>query len=150
MASHEADLQSKLNKARAEITRLRELLDRQRKNTMEEENGDWDLIATPEQGPIKTHGRNSCQGRPCCIHDPSDHHMRTWPMIFDPKKLYLANRVCEHGDVHPDPDSADYFLHAPGINMNTVAWIMLHQCDGCCLSDPSKDIPEPFGIGPVG
>lgn len=114
------------------------------------EDGDWDLISTPEQGVVKTHGINDCGGRPCCVHNPSEHHMRDWPIIFDMKKMALALRLCAHGYGHPDPDSLAYFCTRKGIGANTIAWLLLHQCDDCCLPEPFDGLTEPFDAGPVG
>jgi hypothetical protein len=66
-----------------------------------------------------------CEGRPCVIHNPTDHHMRTWPLLWRDDRA-IFERVCEHGVGHPDPDQFDYWRdigqEAQGV----------HGCDGCC------------------
>lgn len=71
------------------------------------------------------HPLADCEGKPCTIDNPSDHHMRAWPLVwrFDRR---IFERICPHGIGHPDPD---------GINPDTV-----HGCDMCCV-DPA------FGSG---
>lgn len=64
-----------------------------------------------------------CSGRVCVIHNPSDHHMRLWPVLVD-DPFVMVRRVCEHGVVHPDPDEAA----RPGVTAATL----VHVCDGCC------------------
>lgn len=63
------------------------------------------------------HSRNACRGEFCCIHNPSDHHMRGWTMNWRPDRR-IMERICEHGVGHPDPDDTS----GDGV----------HGCDGCC------------------
>jgi hypothetical protein len=49
------------------------------------------------------HPTGSCYGPHCCIHNPSDHHMRKWPMRFAHEGNGME-RQCPHGYWHPDPD----------------------------------------------
>jgi hypothetical protein len=65
------------------------------------------------------HRRDACAGEPCCIHNPSDHHMRDWPQMWRDDRGMMERR-CQHGIGHPDPD--DPFS-------DTV-----HGCDGCCAA----------------
>lgn len=80
------------------------------------------------------HAPADCVGRPCCIHAPSDHHMRDFPRHwrFDRR---IMERICPHGVGHPDPDDAAYQLSA-GIPYDGT-----HGCDGCCVP-PGE--PSPF------
>lgn len=95
-----------------------------------EEDGSWDLIGTIYQGAVKVHGVDQCTGTWCCIHNPSDHHMKTWPLVFTPTLLSAGYRVCEHRIIHPDPDSRAYLIrqHDPFALLMSI----LHECDGCC------------------
>lgn len=67
------------------------------------------------------HPRRICVP-PCPIHEPSDHHMKNWPLVWRDDRR-LMERRCPHGIGHPDPDDANiaYGLD-PGV----------HGCDGCC------------------
>lgn len=71
------------------------------------------------------HDTTACNGRHCPIHNPSDHHMRSWGQIFRPDRR-IMERVCEHGVGHPDPDDP--------------AFDRTHGCDGCCI--PPNPVTE--------
>lgn len=67
---------------------------------------------------IEVHDKGMCYGEFCCIHNPSDHHMKNWPQLWrDDRKM--MERTCPHGIGHPDPDdrSSD----------------RIHGCCGCCV-----------------
>jgi hypothetical protein len=82
---------------------------------------------------LRVHSRSKCEGRdlPCCIHAPSDHHMRTWEMNWR-SDTGVMERICPHGIGHPDPDHMAYVLSAQGEN---ARWQGVHGCDGCCRGD---------------
>lgn len=77
------------------------------------------------------HPREACEGRACCLHAPSDHVMRDWPLRWRNDRL-LMERVCPHDVGHPDPDDLAYGeMRMPG-----SAWSRgTHGCDGCCLNN---------------
>lgn len=90
-----------------------------------------------EQSVLRTHAEDQCAGRPCCIHTPSGHHMASWPMRWD-YTVYRMERMCPHGQGHPDPDHLAYVgtiggghTCSPGHQHldDIQAW---HECDGCC------------------
>ena len=66
---------------------------------------------------LATHAPSSCAGRPCVVHNPSDHPMSKFPTLWRSDRD-IMERICPHGVGHPDPDdlSAD----------------RSHGCDGCC------------------
>jgi hypothetical protein len=68
---------------------------------------------------IWTHDGEACTP-PCPIHGASDHHMATWGLRWNPD-LRSVERVCVHGQGHPDPDS----LY--GLRQH-----LIHFRDGCC------------------
>lgn len=73
-----------------------------------------------EGGPFeltKVHDRDACRGPHCVIHNPSDHHMRDWPLNWRADRQ-LMERTCPHGVGHPDPDTLGDGIHA---------------CDMCCV-----------------
>ena len=72
-----------------------------------------------------THSEDKCAGEHCCIHTPSDHHMRDWPMHWRADKGVME-RICPHGVGHPDPDDAAYWDRIGKGHKN------IHGCDGCC------------------
>lgn len=71
------------------------------------------------------HPQTQCAGQACVIHNPSDHHMRGWPLNFRQDKM-LMERTCEHGVGHPDPDDLAWHVSAGR------DWQGVHGCDGCC------------------
>jgi hypothetical protein len=96
------------------------------------------------QRPVLVHARHKCAGRgiPCCIHDPSGHHMVTWPMNWR-ADTYVMERICPHGIGHPDPDHMAYVRsltpeHERSRNEDDgcpyphLEWQGTHGCDLCC------------------
>lgn len=101
--------------------------------------GKWDLFSTPLQGLVQTHGPDRCVGVHCCVHNPSDHHMRDWPLVFRFERYGVGMRVCLHGYAHPDPDGVVYMLEAVkqiDVDPKTITpWLFTHECDMCCHAD---------------
>lgn len=66
-----------------------------------------------------------CAPEPCVLHNPTDHHMRDWPVSWHGDARVMG-RVCSHHVWHPDPDDnfrERYRAHGG----------LLHICDSCCL-----------------
>lgn len=75
------------------------------------------------------HKSNECANQYCIFHNPSDHHMKEWPITIRLDRIGgLCERVCEHGTGHPDPDSLAYVITLP----NASKYEGVHGCDGCC------------------
>ena len=80
---------------------------------------------------LRTHSASQCSGEFCCLHNPSDHPLKSAPLNWRADRG-MMERTCEHGIGHPDPDdlahkrrvmsAADYDRQAFGV----------HGCDGCC------------------
>lgn len=70
---------------------------------------------------ISVHDDSSCAGRPCTIHNRSDHSMRGFKQHWRSDRG-IMERICPHGVGHPDPDSP--------WALDDLMWI--HACDGCC------------------
>lgn len=83
-----------------------------------------DVIAIDNGWLTKVHPAGLCAGTQCWVHNPSDHHMTGWPVRWRADK-HTAERVCEHGIGHPDPDDRAYH-HRQGRDVS------VHGCDGCC------------------
>jgi hypothetical protein len=66
---------------------------------------------------LRVHPKTKCKGQHCCIHNPSDHHMKEWPQNWRGDRG-IMERICPHGIGHPDPDDP--------------ATDKIHGCDGCC------------------
>jgi hypothetical protein len=72
------------------------------------------------------HSKLDCKGPYCTVHKMSDHHMRSFPQIWNPIVVAMQ-RVCEHGKRHTDPDEIN----------NDIFVKMDHDsdCDGCCVQN---------------
>lgn len=88
-----------------------------------------DMRPVPIERLRGVHPREQCEGRgiPCCIHEPSDHHMRTWPMNWR-SDTGVMERTCPHGVGHPDPD---HMAYVRSLNAG-LEWQGVHGCDLCC------------------
>lgn len=91
------------------------------------DNGDMDVVGLHDGTTLQIHGPARCAGTRCSFHNPSDHPLRTAPMIWMPE-INLILRVCEHGRTHPDPDSLDF------LQSRFVAYNGWHPCctQRCC------------------
>ncbi len=77
-----------------------------------------------------THSPFSCiDPERCCIHNPSDHSMRSFPMHWR-RDRQLMERICPHGIGHPDPDHMHYVRAVRGGKLAQLEGI--HGCDECC------------------
>jgi hypothetical protein len=75
------------------------------------------------------HSRLKCAGRPCVVHNPSDHHMRDLPLHWrDDRRMF--ERICRHGIGHPDPDALAFQLSLP---TGDDGW-GVHGCCGICCT----------------
>lgn len=81
-----------------------------------------DLIALYDGTMLHCHGPAVCAGRPCPVHRPSDHPLRSCPLHWRGDGGYLE-RVCSHGYGHPDPDD---------FKVRHYDYPGAHRCDGCC------------------
>jgi hypothetical protein len=100
---------------------------------------DYDLIGVEGTDPmfgmqigavvLRTHGPTQCSGEFCCIHNPSDHHMKEWPQNWRDDRG-LMERRCPHGIGHPDPDDIAHKERMRGEKF--AHYEAIHGCDGCC------------------
>jgi len=81
---------------------------------------------------IVTHSSDKCKGHFCCLHNPSKHHMRDWPLVWRADKGAMERLCPEHGVGHPDPDDAAYNERIG------KAYNNIHGCCGCCHEQPVK------------
>ncbi len=82
------------------------------------------LLLDNEQILVNVHPPERCAGRTCVVHNPTDHHMRPWPVAWRDDNRF--DRFCPHGIGHPDPDQ---FVHWEQMGLMGRAE---HDCDGCC------------------
>lgn len=85
---------------------------------------------------IMAHHKDVCAAQAsCCIHKPSDHHMKNWKMYWrDDTKV--MERICEHGIGHPDPDHLSH--QRQFLRIDEQEWDSIHGCDSCCRGEGKK------------
>ena len=97
----------------------------------EDEDETWyDIVSLPGNLILRTHAATVCAGEICCIHNPSDHHMSGWDQEWQPR-LQMMMRVCDHDQVHPDPDD---------LVARRQMTPFSHSCDGCCDPDGTVQV----------
>lgn len=105
------------------------------------------VILTGGQRLTGVHPAALCEGHPCSIHHPSNHHMTEWPQNWRDDRN-LMERVCQHGIGHPDPDHLAFIRRAAG--PDKAAGEAIHGCDGCChparTQSTRPNTPEPSPI----
>ena len=77
----------------------------------------------------RVHPATQCAGRPCVVHNPSDHHMRDWNLNFRADKGQMERLCPEHNVGHPDPDDMLYQVE------QGREWMGIHGCCGCCRTN---------------
>lgn len=88
-----------------------------------------DIIGLHDGRTMLVHPPTACEGRACCIHNPSAHVLDTAPLSWRADTRAME-RVCKHSISHPDPDDLAWkeVVHGAG-----AAWVHgIHSCDGCC------------------
>lgn len=90
------------------------------------ENSDEELIYV--------HSQLLCDGRPCPLHNRTDHHMRKFPQHWRDERQFME-RICTHGIGHPDPDQWDFLVRQMGKKGAKAEFI--HGCchEGCCIKE---------------
>lgn len=96
---------------------------------------------------LHVHDRIDCEGRRCCIHNPSEHKLANAPLMWrsDAGPMGKMERLCDHGVGHPDPDDVDY--RSTHGDPNAWLWADTHSCDGCCDQNGrvgGGGLPSPF------
>lgn len=94
----------------------------------------------------RVHSPDLCQGRPCPIHNLTEHSMRSFPQHFRWDRGVME-RICSHGVGHPDPDDLPYQIERETNRMQAQGpdglprgyyesmaedLVSIHGCDGCC------------------
>lgn len=80
---------------------------------------------------LSTHAENEGCKDGCCIHSPSDHSMKDFPMYWRADRV-LMERTCPHGIGHPDPDDIAFKRVQHGGSVADAEAV--HGCDGCCAT----------------
>jgi hypothetical protein len=101
---------------------------------VEDEVPDLDMAMTATGQVVYYHKPELCEGQFCPMHNPSEHHMREWPMhARGDLVLPMIDRVCPHDALHPDPDSLAWALRQKA----DFKWYH-GACDGCCTIQPTS------------
>lgn len=104
--------------------------------SIERDVGRYDLLNMHDGTLLTTHGPDVCMGPHCCIHNPSEHPLRDAPLVWldNARAMY---RRCEHGAIHPDPDSFDFVRVMALLGRRDMVpdW---HPCceQHCCQDEP--------------
>lgn len=78
---------------------------------------------------VNVHPATKCVGRSCVIHNPTDHHMRSWALWWRGDQGIFERLCPDHGVGHPDPDQFDYWRES------NQEWQAVHGCCGCCREE---------------
>ena len=86
-----------------------------------------------ENGLLTVHPPSACagQGWGCWVHAPVEHALSSAPVRWRDDRA-IAERICEHGIGHPDPQGAAYSWQVEGRDVTS------HGCDGCCGGLPES------------
>lgn len=76
-----------------------------------------------------------CTERGCCVHAPSDHHLRNLDTFWRGDRG-LMERLCKHGIGHPDPDHMAWYASCHGEESTEAEAV--HGCDGCCSPEAAE------------
>lgn len=88
-------------------------------------------ITAVSQVPTE-HDPATCQGATCCVHNPSDHPLRTATLYW--RRGRPIARICEHAEMHPDPDDAVRRASAGlGPEWHACACRCCRPCETCQL-----------------
>lgn len=97
---------------------------------------DWDGSPHLTSSVIRNiHEEHQCAGRYCVIHNPSDHHMRNLPLIWNSPESQME-RLCDHDFTHPDPDDIAYW-----VDIAQQPWKAVHECcpHNCCNKENQSE-----------
>lgn len=94
-----------------------------------DDDGDWEYWVIKQDDSEfvleHVHPEGSCGATICVIHNPTEHHMRDWFLVWRGDRR-IFERICEHSVGHPDPDQYEYWKATKQEMMG------VHGCDGCC------------------
>lgn len=82
---------------------------------------------------VNVHPKSACKGRPCAIHNRSNHHMRSWTQIWRSDRGIIERIDPFLGIGHPDPDSP--------WDKDSYEWI-----HGCAFAPTGLGLCAPFKI----
>lgn len=85
---------------------------------------------------VNVHPESACAGRVCIIHNPTDHRMRSWKLIWRSDRGIFERLCPAHGVGHPDPDQGPYWRET-GQEIQAI-----HGCCGCCFMGSLRISPE--------
>lgn len=109
------------------------------------DSGQRDVLVLHDGTTMQTHGPARCFGEHCCIHKPSDHPLKSAPLTWNPD-MKIMFRVCEHDQIHPDPDAMDFHLAMAlaGLRVFYDGW---HPCCDAICCAPKVPAQRAAGAG---
>lgn len=85
--------------------------------------------------PESLHPEEACHGQVCVVHNPLDHHMREWPMVWREDRVPpIVERICECGVGHYDFSQWEFHK-----SLGLGGWVTTHGCCGHCVP-PEKRV----------
>jgi hypothetical protein len=82
---------------------------------------------------VNIHPQRWCKGRPCAVHNPSDHALKDAPMNWDSNNgdgLFL--RICHHDVAHPDYDSLAHLIGQTDTFSEVFTYRHICCVEKCC------------------
>jgi hypothetical protein len=94
----------------------------------------WEHLARLEHTSIRLrcHDPAECAGRPCTLHNRTDHPMRQWQQLWRDDRGIMERWCEEHSCGHPDPDEIPYWRIRFAGDEARVRAELVHGCCGCC------------------
>lgn len=88
----------------------------------------------PPGSDAPLHLPEECLPVACPFHRPSGHPLERYRAVIDFETEGLVVRICDHGEMHPDPDALSALSSRRGESATNVRATHRRACDGCCLS----------------
>ena len=85
---------------------------------------------------VGVHQEGTCAGQVCVVHNPLDHHMREWPMVWRGDRLPpIVERLCKCGIGHYDLSQWEFHK-----SLGLGDWVTVHGCCGHCVPPEKRGV----------
>jgi len=95
-----------------------------------------DGSVAPAGSDAPLHGPEECLPQPCPFHRPSGHPLERYPVVYNFERRGAIERICAHGEPHPDPDHLSQLDRERPSQSGVEARFHRRRCDGCCWRLP--------------
>jgi hypothetical protein len=92
------------------------------------------IAPTGSDAPL--HRPEECLPEACPFHRPSGHPLERFPAVYNFERRGLVERLCAHGEPHPDPDHLAQSDRERPSQSGVEARFHRQRCDGCCWRLP--------------